>query len=126
MSPENRNLILAMAVSMAILVLWQSFFVEPQMQAEQQSQTLSKDLDSDGTPRLAQENNGGQLQIEKPERPLEDVPRIAISAPLLEGSITSRGARIDDLILKNYRISLSEDSENVKLFEPVSSANPYF
>ena len=70
MSPENRNLILAMAVSMAILVLWQSFFVEPQMQAEQQSQTLSKDLDSDGTPRLAQENNGGQLQIEKPERPL--------------------------------------------------------
>ncbi|GIS15399.1 MAG: hypothetical protein CM15mP117_08310 [Alphaproteobacteria bacterium] len=115
MSPENRNLILAMAVSMAILVLWQSFFVEPQMQAEQQSQTLSKDLDSDGTPRLAQENNGGQLQIEKPERPLEDVPRITISAPLLEGSITSRGARIDDLILKNYRISLSEDSENVKL-----------
>ena len=42
MSPENRNLILAMAVSMAILVLWQSFFVEPQMQAEQQSQTLSE------------------------------------------------------------------------------------
>ena len=58
MSPENRNLILAMAVSMAILVLWQSFFVEPQMQVEQQSQNLSNDLDSEGTPRLAQENNG--------------------------------------------------------------------
>ena len=68
----------------------------------------------------------GNFRYEKPERPLEDVPRITISAPLLEGSITSQRARIDDLMLKNYRISLSEDPENVKLFEPVSSANPYF
>jgi YidC/Oxa1 family membrane protein insertase len=126
MSPENRNLILAMAVSMAILVLWQSFFVEPQMQAEQQAQIQSQQLNSDGTPQLDQIERNGQLQVELPERPLEDVPRITISAPLLEGSLTSRGARIDDLLLKNYYVSLDEDSENVRLFNRVSSQNPYF
>ena len=126
MSPENRNLILAMAVSMAILVLWQSFFVEPQMQAEQQAQMQSQQLNLDGTPQLDQIERNGQLQLELPERPLEDVPRITISGPLLEGSLTSRGARIDDLLLKNYRVSLDEESENVRLFNRVSSQNPYF
>ena len=81
MSPENRNLILAMAVSMAILVLWQSFFVEPQMQAEQQAQIQSQQLNSDGTPQLDQIERNGQLQVELPVRPPEDVPRIKISAP---------------------------------------------
>ena len=126
MSPENRNLILAMAVSMAILVLWQSFFIEPQMQAEQQAQMQSQQLNLDGTPQLDQIERNGQLQLELPERPLEDVPRITISGPLLEGSLTSRGARIDDLLLKNYRVSLDEESENVRLFNRVSSQNPYF
>ena len=126
MSPENRNLILAMAVSMAILVLWQSFFVEPQMQAAQQAQMQSQQLNLDGTPQLDQLERNGQLQLELPERPLEDVPRITISGPLLEGSLTSRGARIDDLLLKNYRVSLDEESENVRLFNRVSSQNPYF
>ncbi len=126
MSPENRNLIMAMAVSMAILVLWQSFFVEPQIQAEQQAKMQSQQLNLDGTPQLSQIENNGQLEAEMPERPLENVPRITISAPLLEGSITSRGARIDDLLLKNYHVSLSEGSENVRLFNRVSSQNPYF
>ena len=66
------------------------------------------------------------MSADTPERPSEDVPRITISAPLLEGSLTSRGARIDDLLLKNYRVALSENSENVRLFNPVSSAAPYF
>ncbi len=126
MSPENRNLILAMAVSMAILVLWQSFFVEPQMQLERAGQQPLQDTHSDGTPRVAQEKNDEQLQIQTQERPLEDVPRITISAPFLEGSITSRGARIDDLILTNYRVTLSKRSENVRLFSRVSSETPYF
>ena len=126
MSPENRNLILAMAVSMAILVLWQSFFVDPQMQAEQQAKIQSQQLNTDGTPKLDEIESNGQLQVEMPERPLEDVPRITISAPLLEGSLTSRGARIDDLLLKNYRISLDENAENVRLFNRGSSQTPYF
>lgn len=126
MSPENRNLILAMAISMSILVLWQSFFVEPQIQDQQQAQQQAQQLNSDGTPQLSQKSETGQLSADTPERPSEDVPRITISAPLLEGSLTSRGARIDDLLLKNYRVALSENSENVRLFNPVSSAAPYF
>ena len=96
------------------------------MQAEQQAQMQSQQLNLDGTPQLDQIERNGQLQLELPERPLEDVPRITISGPLLEGSLTSRGARIDDLLLKNYRVSLDEESENVRLFNRVSSQNPYF
>src|SRR3546814_9757768 len=46
---------------------------------------------------------------------LAETPRVAIETPRLEGSINLRGARIDDLVLTEYRQSLAEDSPFLRL-----------
>jgi len=52
--------------------------------------------------------------------------RIAIENPRLAGSISLRGARIDDLVLTTYRETLAPDSPQVRLFAQRDSAHPYF
>ena len=42
------------------------------------------------------------------------------------GSISLKGARFDDIILKDYNKSLSEDSELVTIFSPRETSSPYF
>jgi YidC/Oxa1 family membrane protein insertase len=57
---------------------------------------------------------------------LAETPRIAIETPRLEGSINLRGARIDDLVLTDYRQSLAEDSPFIRLLSPSGSPQAYF
>ncbi len=53
-------------------------------------------------------------------------PRIAINSPALQGSINLKGARIDDVILRNYRQTVKPKSPNVVLLSPSGSPHPYF
>src|SRR5690606_38652028 len=53
-------------------------------------------------------------------------PRIAIETPTVSGSIALRGARIDDLILKQYRETIEPGSPPITLLSPEGSAAPYF
>src|SRR3546814_4505238 len=49
---------------------------------------------------------------------LAETPRVAIETPRLEGSINLRGARIDALVLTEYRQSLAKDSPFIRLLSP--------
>ncbi len=53
-------------------------------------------------------------------------PRIAIETPKLRGSINLTGARIDDLVLLNYRQSVERGAPPVQLFAPGGTAHAYF
>ncbi|MDX1738460.1 MAG: membrane protein insertase YidC [Alphaproteobacteria bacterium] len=57
---------------------------------------------------------------------LAQVPRLKIETPRLSGSISLKGAALDDLILKDYQVTQDADSENVVLFEPVGSKDAYY
>ena len=57
---------------------------------------------------------------------LADSTRIAIDAPRVGGSINLTGARIDDVVLKDYREKLDKDSDLVHLFSPAGTADQYF
>jgi YidC/Oxa1 family membrane protein insertase len=57
---------------------------------------------------------------------LSAAPRIAIDTPSLRGSIALKGARIDDLVLKEFRVSVKPDSQNVILMSPEGGPEPYF
>ena len=48
-----------------------------------------------------------------------------ISTPELEGSINLKGARIDDLSLRNYRESIDPGSPDIVLLSPAGSAAPH-
>lgn len=52
--------------------------------------------------------------------------RVAIDTPRIAGSINLVGARIDDIVLKDYRQTVAKDSGPVRLFAPESTPDQYF
>jgi YidC/Oxa1 family membrane protein insertase len=53
-------------------------------------------------------------------------PRVAIDTPSVKGSIALKGARIDDLILKDYRVTVDPDSAQVTLLSPAGDLHAYY
>ena len=60
------------------------------------------------------------------EAALAASPRVRIDSPDLLGSINLKGARIDDVILRNYDETVNPDSPKVVLLSPSGSPHPYF
>ena len=59
-------------------------------------------------------------------KPAVPDPRIAIRSDRVHGSLSLRGARIDDLLLTQYRETLDKTSPQITLLSPQSKKNPYF
>nr|WP_272210576.1 membrane protein insertase YidC [Marinicella sp. W31]MDC2876474.1 membrane protein insertase YidC [Marinicella sp. W31] len=56
----------------------------------------------------------------------ETAPRVKIDTPSLSGSINLAGARIDDIKLKDYHVTVDPKSPIVTLFSPANTENGYF
>ncbi len=116
---QQRNLILAVALSIVILIGFE-YFIAPKFtppvpaQATQTAATAS----SEPAPPAP--------TVETREATLGKTPRVKIETPRLEGSIDLVGARIDDLTLTNYRDTPAPDSPLVQLLSPDGTAKPYF
>ena len=52
--------------------------------------------------------------------------RVVIDTPRVAGSINLVGARIDDIVLKDYRETVKKDSGPVRLFAPEGTSAQYF
>ncbi len=52
--------------------------------------------------------------------------RVVIDTPRVAGSINLVGARIDDIVLKDYRQTVDKDSGPVRLFAPEATPDQYF
>jgi YidC/Oxa1 family membrane protein insertase len=57
---------------------------------------------------------------------LKAAPRLAIDTPSLTGSISLRGSRIDDLVLRKYHEQVSKQSPEVVFFSPSGSQHPLY
>ena len=53
-------------------------------------------------------------------------PRIKIESPRISGSISLKGARIDDVALTQYRETVDPKSPAIVLFSPSGTAEPYY
>ena len=52
--------------------------------------------------------------------------RVAIDTPTLKGSINLKGAKIDDLVLTDYKETIAKDSPPIRLLSPAGTADAYF
>ncbi|WP_298844987.1 membrane protein insertase YidC [uncultured Roseobacter sp.] len=129
MDDQNKNLILATALSFLVILVWFVLFPPPEPEIPSEV-TTSADLTPD-TPVAAapsaaaparQTATAGDTRAEA----ISDAPRVPVSTDRLEGSISLLGGRIDDLSLKDYRVSLEENAEIVKMLSPVGSAGAYY
>ncbi|HEY2069270.1 MAG TPA: membrane protein insertase YidC [Rhizomicrobium sp.] len=140
---ENRNLILAFALSAIVLVGWEYFVAGPQMKAEQAKAAYQAHLHqaaakpgsapAAGPQQSAQQvaaqsstqqSNVGQMSRDQALK--VGGPRVAIDTPTVDGSLQLQGARFDDLRLKQYHWTPDPKSPEIVLFSPKGTKLPYF
>ena len=134
MNPENRNMILAITLSMAVLFGWQVFVVGPELEKEAARQQAiaemqAEEAEAEAENATPQANSSAATPAGvavSAARPADTAPRIIIDAPLVSGSISLAGARIDDVMLKGYRETQDERSAFIQFLQKTSSERPYF
>ena len=127
MDDQNKNLLIATALSFAVILVWFVLFPPPEPTVDVETPTATEvDTTSPAiatTPEAAPGTTTA-AQNEAPE--VTDAPRVPIVTDRVQGSISLAGGRIDDLSLKDYRETLDENADIVHLLEPVGSENPHY
>jgi YidC/Oxa1 family membrane protein insertase len=123
---QQRNLIVAVVISIAILIGFEYFFAakdKPPVQPAAQGQATQS---APGAVVPAPPNTVAAPTPATRSATLSKSPRLKISTPRVEGSIDLSGARLDDLTLTNYRETTAPNSPLVQLLSPDGTADPYF
>ena len=135
MDDQNKNLILATALSFLVILVW--FLLFPPEQQEVTEATTGTDVSTPAT----DQTTGAELAVTPPaaseaavttsaatdtSAAVAKIARLPIETSKLEGSISLLGGRIDDLSLRDYNETLAEDSPIVRLLSPVGSINAYY
>ncbi len=133
---NNKNVLLAIALSAAVLFLWQYFVATPSMQAEQARQTeLAKQVKPKPAPAGTTTNaaapglpgvSTGATRMALPAALKVGGARVDIDTPMVDGSILLKGARIDHLRLKKYHDTVDPKSPEIVLLAPKSTDYPYY
>ncbi len=139
---DNKNLLIAVLLSMAVIFGWQFFIAGPQLKAEQERQAATaaqQKAAGEGPQTSAQTNAPGKAPslgiqqkvgtsgpLSRSQALQQNGPRIAIDTPTVDGSLRLQGARFDDLRLKKYRETVDKDSSEIVLLAPQSTQYPYY
>ena len=142
---DNRNLILAVVLSVAILFGFELMFPsQPVQQPQQAQQTVGQDpalptapQTNSTTPQVGPQATGqagtmpgADTQLMNTLSTAEDLvkqgARVSITSPSVTGSIALKGGRIDDLILNRYNVTLDDDSAKIRLLTPRGTMDSYY
>lgn len=130
---DQRNFIMAIALSVIVLIGWDFFFSpEPPPQPEQTSDVAAPPAQIPGAPQeiaapVAAPAAPADAPVAGPTVPqLSPDTRLRISTPHLHGSLSLVGARFDDVTFASYREELDPGSPEVVLLSPMGSPKPYF
>jgi len=133
---DNRNVILAIVLSMIVLFGWQFFIAGPQLERSMQEAELAQqqqqgELDAGlATPGQTAEGQpaaaAGTQTFADRASAIAATQRLSIDTGELSGSINLTGARLDDLELKSYRETVDPDSPIITLLSPSGAPGGYF
>ncbi len=111
---DTKNIIAAIALSSAVIVLYSLFFIPPKQSINQDLTEKKKIEQNSDTPSLEQKET---LKNISRDDALNQNERVYFENNNIVGSISLKGASIDDLTFKNYKINLNEN-EKVTLLGP--------
>jgi len=126
---ENKNVLIAIVLSAAIIILWTVFVQGPMMekqQATQQAQLEAQQAQQPQQPAAQPTQQDGGRTVVSREEALAQSARVSIDNPRLKGSINLKGARLDDLVLKDYRETVEPTSPNIVLLSPRETQHGYY
>ena len=119
---DTRNVIAAISLSAAVIILYSLFFAPVPETVKKNVDELKKIEQGTDTPSLDQKEKVTEISREEA---LSQSERIQFENQSIVGSISLKGAAIDDLIFKEYKVSLDSDKK-VKLLSPRNSQDGYF
>ncbi|MFW8596264.1 membrane protein insertase YidC [Cribrihabitans neustonicus] len=125
MDDQNKNLILATALSFLVILGWYVVFPPPEPERAPETAISETAPESRAAAPSAAEAEADSVPAAESEAGGE-AGRVAIETPRIKGSISLRGGRIDDLSLKDYRVSIEENAEIVKLLKPAGEPHAYY
>src|SRR3954453_7635490 len=142
---DNRNTILAVILSGLVLIAWQYFYNMPQMEKQRAQQAQSESVKpapqagSSTTPSTVPQTGAGSAPganapnqaaatatVVSRESAIGTTPRVKIETPRVTGSLSLKGARIDDLSLVQFRETVDPASPAIVLYSPSGTATPYY
>ena len=117
---DTRNVIAAISMSAAVIILYSLFFAPPPITKEQLAEKNKTEQNSDA-PSLDQKESITEISREEA---LGQSKRVQFENQNIIGSISLKGAAIDDLTFKGYSVTLDSD-EKVKLLAPRNAKDGY-
>ena len=127
---DNRNLLLAVVLSGLLILGWdvgmRYFYPEASLSAPMDPDTSSGVATAPAAAVKGDLGSEGGARKVNLKTELASPNRVAIDTPRVAGSINLAGARIDDIVLKDYRETLDKDSGPVRLFAPEGTPGQYF
>ena len=119
---ESKNVIAAIALSTAVIVLYSLFFIPEQSTTKQNLAEKNKIEQNTDTPTLDEKET--LVQVSR-EDALKESKRVQFENQSIIGTISLKGAVIDDLTFKDYKVSLEND-EKITLLSPRNVEDGYF
>ncbi len=140
---DNRNYIIAIAMSFVVLVFWHFMFNAPRIEEQRQEQLRQQEIAAQqpvpetgvGVPQPDAAAPPGQIPGQAPvpggavidrAAALAASPRVIIETPEISGSLSLQGGRIDDVVLRQYRETVAPDSDNIVLLSPSGAPDPFY
>jgi YidC/Oxa1 family membrane protein insertase len=138
--PDSKNLLVAIALSLAVLLGFQFLYAGPQEEARRAAAEAEA---AKAPPSPAAAVPGGAAApataaaaagaapaagqpAAAPAAPVIQAPRIPLETEALRGTINAAGARIDQVWLERYRETVQPGSADVKLLHPQGSADGFY
>ena len=124
---DNKNILFAISLSAAVIILWTLVFTPPpeeikQNKIKQEQVKQEQAQKSSDTPSLDQTENFTKLTRKEA---LTENERVPFENNSVVGSISLKGAAIDDLTFKEYNVELNSN-EKVILLNPRNVEDGYF
>ncbi|QGM47816.1 membrane protein insertase YidC [Methylocystis heyeri] len=129
MTQHTKNMLIAAALSLAFIGIWDYFYAFPQMDKQRArviEQQREATLPKLGAPEKSAAGAARPLVLKNRAEALAASPRITIDTRSIAGSIALKGGRIDDVSLKNYHETVDRQSPIIVLLSPEESPEPYF
>jgi len=122
---DNKNVFIAIALSLSVLLFWGAFFETPE-QNNKNIESKQKQIESKQSNEIVPNINETNLPkaISRKDS-IKNVKRIQIKNEKIEGSISLKGGILDDLSFKKYKKTI-EEKDNVVFLNPKETAEGYF
>jgi len=122
---NSRNTIIFVVIAAIMLMAYSYFVMQPQAERRRAAQLAAVEQTSPNAPITAPTTSAAIFTTDRTVALASGGPRVPIQTTTVTGSLSLRGARIDDLFLTNYQETIEKGSPAVELFRPEGMRHAY-